>query len=312
MSDIKHYSSRSMGPLMGIFEDSLWANGKASSDENGNVIVKGYRVKKVHRGETRSRMEMLSDYTGFRSKLVWGELMRNAMIFGEISVAEPVLVVDLGVGQGHELGRFIAGQKLDTHYLAVDAEPKYLEPVLDLDMVRPVATLETDLAKQIPIEGEVADYVVSTATASIFLNTKEELESFLAEVHRILVPGGVFFFGIAIKSVYESDAPLQHAHMHESEFSMQAITEALEAADMKLEYVCNYRVRPAALIRRERDNREMDGVFIDVAPYPMEMRNAFMLPGMTHDNLLPGNVLMRVRKSFSDVGVEGEFMEAGR
>ena len=291
MSSVSHYSSRNTKSLERVFTDDASVT-RAPKTQNLRVV--GSEPEEFEGGEVRDRLETLADFTGFFSKLAWGDTMRNAVVLEEIVSMEPLLVLDLGCGEDHPVGRCIAAQELDTHYVGVDADRDRVARVVKEKAPRSFAGVEHDLREPLPIKDGVADYVVCMATLNLFCTTRKELAEFLDECSRTLVDEGVLFLSAPIRDNGGSgDAPVQHPHIHLDEFDMYELNEGLYMAGFDLSYVFNYRARPAVL---RRIRRRAEGHVGDAPVIPSAMSQAILLPKLTFNAPVPGNVLIRAEK----------------
>ncbi|QQE77059.1 class I SAM-dependent methyltransferase [Alicyclobacillus sp. SO9] len=134
-------------------------------------------------------------------------------------------VVDVGAGTGYFA---IPVAQRVKRVIAVDVEPKMLEELdrkLQENKVSNVELVPGEAA-DIPLPAETADHVV----ASMILHEVEPLSAGLAEIYRVLKPGGSLFCLEWAKVETEQGPPLWHR------IAANAMEEALSKAGFDVVY----------------------------------------------------------------------------
>lgn len=130
-------------------------------------------------------------YDPIMHRLIQEDVLRNRLIL-EADILPGMNVLDLGCGTG-TLTILIKQSHLMSHVYGLDADPQILEIASSkADQARTKITLERGMAYQLPFPNGWFDRVLSSLVLHHL--TLDEKRRALAEVYRVLLPGGKFTF----------------------------------------------------------------------------------------------------------------------
>lgn len=257
---------------------------------NGNLMVDGsvptewseYQVQDVS-----SHLEAWAKGERLFSRLSWADTLRNVRIANWLHHAEPNVVLEIGCGLDHPVGRMIAGMGLDTHYVGLDVVPEHAVRVLLEKGKRAFAGVNHDITQGLPFRDESVDVVLSMEMLAQAVRDEEGLRNIFAEIRDVLKPWGWFFLATPVT---EPGTPLQHPHCHTVEHSAQDMLTIAADRGFRLMTCFNYRAKPVVA---EQMHDRLDEVIGNQAMLPASVEDAFMLPKQTWglENLVPGNAL---------------------
>lgn len=239
--------------------------------------------------DVSDRMHAIADGFAIGSRLSWADTFRNVRLAVELGRKEPLMVVEVGCGQDHPLGRLIAGMGIDTHYVGMDVDRAHALNVLKERGRRPFVGAWQDANKGIPLRGGLADVVLCLEAFEHFAETQDQVLAFLTEVKRVLAPWGIFY--LATPNPGSSYAPVQHPHCHNIEWPAAELLRMINMSHLKVVRCYNYRARPQVAKKLRMRKRIASDWSL-----PDAINDAYWLPTMTDNaidvtNLVPGNVL---------------------
>lgn len=251
--------------------------------------------------DVSDRFAKLADFSALRSRLSWADSLRNVRIAEILTRLEPNLVIDVGCGTAHPVGRAIVGQGLDTFYVGIDASRERAMAVAqETGNSRVFYGMHHDMREGLPFDGDVADVVTCLEAMEHFTSDIGQVKAFLLQVRAVLVHMGLFV--LATPNRGTKDSPLQHPNCHDYEVTDGEMFEALEDAGFEVAERFNYRARPAAVRRllHQRVSDKHGQRLLDTRMWmdlPEAMIDAMLLPELTLDAPVPGNVIYFCLKS---------------
>lgn len=221
------------------------------------------------------------------SRLSWADHLRNTRIAFELQKKEPLVVLDVACGIGHPIGTAINGMGLDTMYVGMDIMWYRAKAVIKEHARRPFVGLCHDIRAGIPMADSSVDVVCCLEGPEHFCTSEEDgyhLVQFFREVRRVLKPHGIMYMATPVPD----GAVLMHPHCHDEEFSEEHVLAALRMAELTCWQRFNYRARPqvAKKLRMNAGDELARG-----QGFPPAVVDAYELPKLTYNNLVPGNAL---------------------
>lgn len=156
----------------------------------------------------------------------------------------------IGVGFGRELDLLL--KSCDAKITILDVNSNFLKTIAEVYNPNRIDTLKIDLNKvpKIPIESDSFDLVISLNTLE-YVISDENTRLTLLEIHRVLIPGGVFFTrflnGSSIQGRIINKLMLRRPPKHSKytakkyEFFMNCVADLFEIQDCKLsDYFVNF------------------------------------------------------------------------
>lgn len=218
----------------------------------------------------------------YASRLAWGDLLRNVFVLEDISSCEPSVVLDIGCGNHHSIGRMIAEAGVDSIYVGIDAVHNRAKAVCDEDGSRPFIGIWHDMKKGIPMRQETVEYVTCLEAMEHFCESVADVEAFFSEVRQVLREGGRFI----LATPNPGNGPLLHPDCHDHEFAANEIETIAQVAGFSIEQSFNYRAKGS--IARE--------LYQKYRPRHIGMPRAFIesveMQNWTESReLVPGNVV---------------------
>jgi len=163
-----------------------------------------------------------------RGKFTEGKL-DDALILATLHPKPGQRVLDAGCGNGYMARRFAEAVGASGTVYALDSDPqavRHLEAELESPNLRAVLG---DLGKPIPLGDGSLDLVYISAVMHGF--TREERQSFVAEVGRLLVPGGLL--GIVEIAKHETDfGPPLHIRLSPEDLEAMIPMDLVETVDV--------------------------------------------------------------------------------
>jgi SAM-dependent methyltransferase len=218
------------------------------------------------------------------SRLSWADHVRNTRIAYELQKKEPLVVLEAGCGSQHYMGVAIAGMGLDTHYVGIDRNPVFAERILESKGRRGFFGIAHDCGKGLPLVDDSCDVVLCLEAMEHFCQSFKQVKAFFGEVARVMKPWGVFYLATPVPDV----GVTMHPHCHPFEFTEKQVLDACVAEGMSCWQRFNYRARPqvAKKIRLLADDELARG-----QGFPPALVDAYELPKLTYNALVPGNAL---------------------
>lgn len=287
-SSVSHYSTMSPQRVASMFdvdEDSIEYHGQ-------NLFVHGNGELPEANGEdVADQFFRLARGQGLQSRLAWQDTFRNVRVYEDIEKLEPTVVLDIGCGESHPLGRFVAARELDTYYVGIDFEEDKARLVADEKAPRSFVGVRNDNRAGLPLHDSTVDFVICLAAVTQWCRSYDEFRTFLKHVERVAKPRSRFW--LSTPNTGGETLPLQHPHCHEFEMQHDSVLEILESEGFFAETYFNYRARPAEMQRLRRLGGE--GVHHQqLFGLPEALRDAIMLPSETWMKPVPGNVLYKL------------------
>jgi SAM-dependent methyltransferase len=223
------------------------------------------------------------------SRLSWADHLRNTRIAFELEKKEPLVLLDIGCGAMHPTGVAVSGMGLDTLYVGLDINLEFAERVCDDEYRRPAVGLWTYIRDSgVPMRDNSCDVITCLEAMEHFVVYEKgfTLDVFFCEIERLLQPWGILYLATPVP-----DRVMMHPHCHDQEFAEAAILDSLTRCGLACWQRFNYRARPQVAkklrVLAKDVNTRGHG-------FPPAVVDAFELPKLTHNALVPGNALYMI------------------
>jgi SAM-dependent methyltransferase len=196
-------------------------------------------------------------------------------------------VLDIACGIGHPIGTAIGGMWLDTVYIGVDIMWHRAKAVTDIHARRPTVGVCHDVRVDIPMRDSTVDVICCLEGPEHFCGHDLEdytLHDFFREVRRVLKFSGICYIATPVP---DGDV-LMHPHCHAEEFSETEMLFAIEEAGLECWQRFNYRARPQVAKKLRMNARDE---LTKGHGYPPALVDAYELPKLTYNDLIPGNAV---------------------
>jgi SAM-dependent methyltransferase len=290
-SSISHYSSMNTDHLRTVLAPCSSIE-EVEGTHNFYAVGDVSNFEGINDADVPDRFHKLADGSGLNSRLAWADTLRNVRAFEAIRKSEPIIHLDIGCGMSHPLGRFIKGQELDTTYIGIDpVEERARGAAYERNTARSFVGIHHDARQGLPLANSTVDFITCFATLEHFVYSGEEMMDFLAEVKRVSLPGTHFILSTSNRG--HTQGPYQHPHCHMFEFTDLELMECFAGAGFTVESRYNYRARPSQIARVLSVKSLAPPQ--SYAHYPAAFADSMMLPDLTWNDPIPGNVMYWTR-----------------
>lgn len=256
--------SSSRRRLLGIFNDDLEVFA-------AEPLVLGDRS--LNSQAKRDSEDVDADWTaelltkGIFSKLAWADTFRNIGILNAIMVQEPGVVLEVGCGNHHPVGKLMAAYDANSHYVGMD---------IVKHRARWVATKEGGVGKRehvgvwwdakhgIPLKSGTVGTVLCLEAMEHFCETVDDCFDFFKEVRRVLGSTGTFY----LATPNPRGGPLVHPDCHDHEFEFEELVMGANREGLALMNAWNYRVKDDTTT--DDQPNFLPQAFFKAAMYPSE------------------------------------------